>query len=214
MERESNQIQPTPALCRNSCGFYGNPATEGLCSKCYKDALKKKQAPPNAPTPSTGRSSPSSCSASMTLAPSTSSSAMASCSSSSLSSVSSMNSVPEPTSVTSTAQPTVPLLPSQNLAKSEKSDEASSEASSVADGDEGMASDSPLEKDGKKKKNRCGLCRKKVGLTGFQCRCGGLYCALHRYSDKHECTFNYREMGQEEIRKNNPVIVGEKIQKI
>ena len=66
----------------------------------------------------------------------------------------------------------------------------------------------------KKKKNRCATCRKKVGLTGFECRCGGLYCSLHRYSDKHECSFNYRELGVEEIRRNNPVVVAQKIQKI
>jgi len=51
-------------------------------------------------------------------------------------------------------------------------------------------------------------------LIGFQCRCGGLYCAVHRYSDKHNCTFDYREHGAQEIRRNNPVVVGEKIQKI
>uniref|UniRef100_A0A8W7PB30 AN1-type domain-containing protein n=1 Tax=Anopheles coluzzii TaxID=1518534 RepID=A0A8W7PB30_ANOCL len=68
--------------------------------------------------------------------------------------------------------------------------------------------------DAKKKKNRCATCRKKVGLTGFECRCGGLFCAIHRYSDKHECSFDYRELGAAEIRRNNPVVVGEKIQKI
>jgi len=51
-------------------------------------------------------------------------------------------------------------------------------------------------------------------ILGFQCRCGGLYCAVHRYSDKHNCTFDYREHGAQEIRRNNPVVVGEKIQKI
>ncbi|XP_065210547.1 uncharacterized protein LOC135838728 [Planococcus citri] len=65
-----------------------------------------------------------------------------------------------------------------------------------------------------KKKNRCALCRKKVGLTGFECRCGGLYCGIHRYSDKHNCTFDYRQLGAQEIRRNNPVVIGEKIQKI
>ncbi|KAJ2947382.1 hypothetical protein O0L34_g17150 [Tuta absoluta] len=66
----------------------------------------------------------------------------------------------------------------------------------------------------KKKKNRCNVCKKKVGLTGFECRCGGLFCAVHRYSDKHECSFDYRELGAQEIRRNNPVVVSQKIHKI
>jgi hypothetical protein len=73
---------------------------------------------------------------------------------------------------------------------------------------------SPSPADGKKKSNRCLTCRKKVGLTGFECRCGGLFCSTHRYSDKHNCSFDYRQLGAEEIRKNNPVVVSEKINKI
>merc|ERR1711976_705687 len=54
----------------------------------------------------------------------------------------------------------------------------------------GSVGEFPADKDKKPKKNRCHTCKKKVGLTGFQCRCGGLYCGLHRYSDKHDCTFD------------------------
>ncbi|KAI3444990.1 hypothetical protein Pfo_001655 [Paulownia fortunei] len=62
--------------------------------------------------------------------------------------------------------------------------------------------------------NRCGTCRKRVGLTGFNCRCGSIFCAVHRYSDKHECPFDYRSAGQEAIAKANPVVKAEKIDKI
>jgi len=71
------------------------------------------------------------------------------------------------------------------------------------------------EKEPKKvKKNRCASCKKKVGLTGFACRCGGMYCGIHRYSDKHDCNFDYNAMGKSEIAAANPVIVAEKVAKI
>jgi len=69
-------------------------------------------------------------------------------------------------------------------------------------------------KDTKKKKNRCFVCKKKLGLTGFSCRCGQLFCGIHRYTDKHECTFDYKAMGEKEISEANPVIVAQKLNKI
>merc|ERR1712142_1203326 len=65
----------------------------------------------------------------------------------------------------------------------------------------------------KKPKNKCAVCKKKLGLTGFECRCGKLFCGLHRYTDKHECSFDYKESGRAELTAANPVIAGEKIQK-
>lgn len=116
---------------------------------------------------------------------------------------------------------------------------AVAEGSSASSGDVDDSFDGKeTDKESKKKKNRCAVCRKKVGLTGkcqynvisnasswrcfdefdefsgFECRCGGLFCAVHRYSDKHDCKFDYKEMGAQEIRRNNPVVVGEKVQKI
>ncbi|KAL7677733.1 hypothetical protein ACOME3_003970 [Neoechinorhynchus agilis] len=65
-----------------------------------------------------------------------------------------------------------------------------------------------------KKATRCMVCNKKLGLTGFACNCGGFYCGLHRYADTHNCTFDYRSHGREQIRKNNPAVQGEKVPKI
>ncbi|VDO05153.1 unnamed protein product [Rodentolepis nana] len=61
---------------------------------------------------------------------------------------------------------------------------------------------------------RCLMCNKRVGLTGFTCRCGGLFCTVHRYSDAHQCQFDYRESGQADIRKANPQVISSKINKI
>ncbi|EDX17486.1 zinc finger A20 and AN1 domain-containing stress-associated protein 6 [Drosophila simulans] len=64
-------------------------------------------------------------------------------------------------------------------------------------------------------KKRCDKCGKKLGLTGgFPCRCGGTYCAVHRYSDRHECNFDYRQMGADQIRRDNPVVVASKLRKL
>ncbi|XP_068666586.1 zinc finger AN1 domain-containing stress-associated protein 15-like [Aristolochia californica] len=62
--------------------------------------------------------------------------------------------------------------------------------------------------------NRCSSCQKRVGLTGFRCRCGDLFCGTHRYSDTHDCSFDYKAAGREEISKANPVIKAAKIIKI
>ena len=91
---------------------------------------------------------------------------------------------------------------------------------------------------------RCATCKKKLGLTGFTCRCGGLFCSIHRYSDKHQCDFDYKviislklvsfgarqlfcvftaqdcnvkmfqALGAEEITRSNPVVVAQKVAKI
>nr|ACO13698.1 AN1-type zinc finger protein 5 [Esox lucius] len=69
-------------------------------------------------------------------------------------------------------------------------------------------------KEDRPKKNRCFMCRKRVGLTGFDCRCGNLFCGLHRYSDKHNCPYDYKAEAAAKIRKENPVVVADKIQRI
>nr|GEU99254.1 zinc finger A20 and AN1 domain-containing stress-associated protein 5-like [Tanacetum cinerariifolium] len=62
--------------------------------------------------------------------------------------------------------------------------------------------------------SRCSGCRKRVGLTGFRCRCGDLFCAEHRYSDRHDCTYDYKTAGREAIARENPVVKAAKIVRI
>ncbi|VFQ80277.1 unnamed protein product [Cuscuta campestris] len=61
---------------------------------------------------------------------------------------------------------------------------------------------------------RCGTCRKRVGLTGFTCRCGVTCCGAHRYPERQGCTFDYRAAGREEIARANPVVKAEKLDRI
>ncbi|XP_077210363.1 zinc finger A20 and AN1 domain-containing stress-associated protein 8-like isoform X2 [Tasmannia lanceolata] len=76
------------------------------------------------------------------------------------------------------------------------------DASASSEGTEVKAKEGP---------NRCNTCRKRVGLTGFSCRCGNLFCSSHRYSDKHDCPFDYRTSGRDAIAKANPVVKAEKL---
>merc|ERR1739845_47309 len=66
----------------------------------------------------------------------------------------------------------------------------------------------------KAKKAKCGMCKKKLGLTGFECKCGKQFCSVHRYSDKHNCSFDYMTEGKDLLRKANPVVQDSKISQI
>lgn len=181
MERGSDDTQQ-PSLCRMGCGFYGSSSSDGMCSKCFKDALRRKQ------------SSPTTSAASVVSSP--------------------------PTGLSE--EPCTSHLPaSEDLAAAATEVTPSSSTSSVSADDslrqpeaETEASSSETKEKAKSKRNRCFMCRKKVGLTGFECRCGNVYCGLHRYSDKHDCSFDYKADGRAKISKDNPVVVGSKIQKI
>lgn len=62
--------------------------------------------------------------------------------------------------------------------------------------------------------NRCSGCRRKVGLTGFRCRCGDLFCSVHRYSDRHACSYDYKAAGKAAIARENPIVKSAKIVRI
>ncbi|KAK6127343.1 hypothetical protein DH2020_038914 [Rehmannia glutinosa] len=77
-----------------------------------------------------------------------------------------------------------------------------------------LPSDQISETKAKQGPSRCTTCRKRVGLTGFNCKCGNLFCSVHRYSDKHECPFDYRTAGRDAIAKANPIVKADKLDKI
>ena len=68
----------------------------------------------------------------------------------------------------------------------------------------------------KKKKNRCHVCRKKVGMLGFKCKCSDehLFCAAHRLPESHQCVFDHHAEEKEMLSNKLVKVVCEKIQRI
>jgi predicted nucleic acid binding AN1-type Zn finger protein len=74
---------------------------------------------------------------------------------------------------------------------------------------------SPSDKAGSaKKKNRCAMCSKKVGVMGFECRCDQVFCAEHRYPHVHNCAFDVKALTKSNIAKANPKVQESKIDKL
>ncbi|XP_068659033.1 zinc finger A20 and AN1 domain-containing stress-associated protein 4-like [Aristolochia californica] len=158
-EEHRCQAQEGHCLCANNCGFFGNPATLNLCSKCYRDfRLKEEQA-------SSAKSAVEN-------------------------SLNGVSPSPAPPSADGVRNP-VSLICSPSSSAPETTQPPSAVPA-----------------------NRCSTCQKRVGLTGFQCRCGPTFCKLHRYPEQHGCTFDYKAAAREAIAKANPVVIAEKLEKV
>ena len=53
-----------------------------------------------------------------------------------------------------------------------------------------------------KSKQRCLECKKKLGLLGMTCRCGGLYSTSHFHPEVHTCTFDHKTFKKNILKKN------------
>lgn len=56
---------------------------------------------------------------------------------------------------------------------------------------------------------RCTICKRKVMAISSQCKCEKYVCPKHK--NEHGCSFDYHKKAKEHLRKQNPVIVGNKI---
>lgn len=104
--------------------------------------------------------------------------------------------------------PTIPASPAPAAIEEAPAVEEPSSSTPAA----AVAAASPAEPS--KGPSRCFSCRKKVGLTGFKCKCGHTFCGQHRYAEAHECTFDYKTAQRAKLAENNPLVQAAKVEKI
>ncbi|XP_064847629.1 AN1-type zinc finger protein 3-like isoform X1 [Oncorhynchus masou masou] len=208
----SERSKPLPTRC--PCGFWGSSKTMNLCSKCFADIEKKQTDEDCAPKPSASTGSTQSAVFNSEMSSSSSKSSQSLLSSpltnSEQPSASTEDPVPmlsntqdELLSCTETAQGTL-CTPKKRPCESASGleSEASPEKRARGDSEEGEAvSEEPSPGPKQKNRRRCYRCQTKLELVQQElgsCRCGYVFCMLHRLPEQHDCLFDHLGRGREE----------------
>merc|ERR1711915_148428 len=146
MSTQDGNSQPLfPSLCKNGCGFFSGIDSKGFCSVCYKKYLKKEEAEKTEAGESDDTTTAVLAQLSLEEAPAKVASEV------------------ETTNNELEVEVAVPEV------KAEVIKEDIAEEVSTTDGACAVSAENEEEKEpkeSKKKKNRCAVCKKKLGLTG------------------------------------------------
>uniref|UniRef100_A0A8C2QC83 AN1-type zinc finger protein 3 n=1 Tax=Cricetulus griseus TaxID=10029 RepID=A0A8C2QC83_CRIGR len=175
---ERSKAPSLPPRC--PCGFWGSSKTMNLCSKCFADFQKKQ--PDDDSAPSTSNSQSDLFSEETT-------------------SDNSNTSITTPT--LSPSQQSLPTELNVTSPSKEEYSQSENEASPVKRPRLLEGTERPEESSRSKQKSRrrCFQCQTKLELVQQElgsCRCGYVFCMLHRLPEQHDCTFDHMGRGREE----------------
>lgn len=226
-----------PKLCAAGCGFFSNPNLDDLCSKCNRErqaneaaakAIASSAPPAVVATP---QQLPPVVPAAMQLPAAVTVPAVVAVQPQPQTRPAQQPAapvqmpVPAPAAVAEPAvSPVATPQPAQQplsakLQLPEAQDTPSAAAAAAADSGGSQlqaaapdeAADEEPPRRVQKNTSRCFSCNKKIGLTGFKCRCGFVFCGPHRLAEAHACDYDYKSNGRETLAKLNPLVQADRI---